>query len=100
MVLQTTWEGRDPSVAGGQQMAANRGQLAPPSIYLPKGGGAIRGVDEKFGANPVTGTGSQAQSEPLATRAEQGREGLEVLRRSYVRRSSPPEDDNLASLTS
>ena len=31
---------------------------APPAISLPKGGGAIRGMDEKFAANPVTGTGS------------------------------------------
>ena len=29
-----------------------------PSISLPKGGGAIRGIDEKFSVNPVTGTGS------------------------------------------
>jgi RHS repeat-associated protein len=29
-----------------------------PSISLPKGGGAIRGIGEKFTANPVTGTGS------------------------------------------
>jgi len=28
------------------------------SISLPKGGGAIRGVGEKFAASPVTGTGS------------------------------------------
>jgi hypothetical protein len=31
--------------------------VAPP-INLPKGGGAIRGIGEKFAANPVTGTGS------------------------------------------
>jgi RHS repeat-associated protein len=31
---------------------------AAPSISLPKGGGAIRGIGEKFAANPVTGTGS------------------------------------------
>ena len=31
---------------------------AVPSISLPKGGGAIRGMGEKFAANPVTGTGS------------------------------------------
>jgi Salmonella virulence plasmid 65kDa B protein/Insecticide toxin TcdB middle/C-terminal region/Insecticide toxin TcdB middle/N-terminal region len=30
----------------------------PPAISLPKGGGAIRGIGEKFVANPVTGTGS------------------------------------------
>src|SRR5574341_2123027 len=29
-----------------------------PAISLPKGGGAIRGMGEKFAANPVTGTGS------------------------------------------
>lgn len=29
-----------------------------PQINLPKGGGAIRGIGEKFAANPVTGTGS------------------------------------------
>lgn len=28
------------------------------SISLPKGGGAVRGIGEKFAANPVTGTGA------------------------------------------
>jgi RHS repeat-associated protein len=32
--------------------------FTPPQISLPKGGGAIRGIDEKFAADPVTGTGS------------------------------------------
>lgn len=32
--------------------------VTAPSISLPKGGGAIRGIGEKFAANPVTGTGS------------------------------------------
>ncbi|MGE5400515.1 MAG: SpvB/TcaC N-terminal domain-containing protein, partial [Ignavibacteriales bacterium] len=32
--------------------------FSPPSISLPKGGGAMRGIGEKFAANPVTGTGS------------------------------------------
>ena len=36
-----------------------------PSIQLPKGGGAIRGMDEKFTTNPATGTGSM--SVPIAT---------------------------------
>jgi hypothetical protein len=31
---------------------------SPPAISLPKGGGAIRAMGEKFAANPVTGTGS------------------------------------------
>ncbi len=29
-----------------------------PSLSLPRGGGAIRGIGEKFSASPVTGTGS------------------------------------------
>ena len=29
-----------------------------PAITQPRGGGAIRGIGEKFSANPVTGTGS------------------------------------------
>lgn len=32
--------------------------VGPPVISLPKGGGAIRGIGEKFAANPVTGTGT------------------------------------------
>jgi hypothetical protein len=47
-------------------------KLAAPSISLPKGGGAIRGLGEKFAANPVTGTGSM--SVPIAT--SPGRSGF------------------------
>src|SRR5215470_10376772 len=43
-----------------------------PAINLPKGGGAIRGIGEKFAANPVTGTGSM--SVPIAT--SPGRSGF------------------------
>src|SRR5215467_12968893 len=43
-----------------------------PSISLPKGGGAIRGIGEKFAANPVTGTGSITV--PIAT--SPGRSGF------------------------
>jgi RHS repeat-associated protein len=48
-------------------------QPVSPSISLPKGGGAIRGIGEKFAANPVTGTGSM--SVPIATTP--GRSGFE-----------------------
>ena len=33
-----------------------RAQFQPPTVSLPKGGGAIRGIGEKFEANPATGT--------------------------------------------
>lgn len=45
-------------------------QITAPSISLPKGGGAIRGIGEKFAANPVTGTGSM--SVPIATSPGRG----------------------------
>src|SRR5262249_57294755 len=41
--------------------------LAPPAVSLPKGGGAIRGMGEKFAANPVTCSGSMTV--PSATSA-------------------------------
>src|SRR5688572_35210 len=46
--------------------------FSAPRISLPKGGGAIRGLGEKFAANPVTGTGSM--SVPLAV--SPGRSGV------------------------
>jgi RHS repeat-associated protein len=41
-------------------------RLAPPAVSLPKGGGAIKGIGEKFAANPVTGTGSLTIPLPLS----------------------------------
>ena len=44
--------------ADGKGVTTDKSGSALPSISLPKGGGAIRGIGEKFAANPVTGTGS------------------------------------------
>lgn len=41
---------------GGQ--SGGGGAVAAPMPALPKGGGAIRGIGEKFSVNPVTGTAS------------------------------------------
>lgn len=46
--------------------------VSAPAITLPKGGGAIRGIGEKFSVNPVSGTGSM--SVPIAT--SPGRSGF------------------------
>src|SRR5438034_5704471 len=54
------------------QDSANASSSHAPSIALPKGGGAIRGIGEKFAANPVTGTGSMTV--PIAT--SPGRSGF------------------------
>src|SRR4029450_9591764 len=65
--------GQSPSESG----AKANGELpnrtsSPPAITLPKGGGAIRGMGEKFAANPVTGTGSMTV--PITT--SPGRSGF------------------------
>lgn len=41
-------------------------RYSAPSVSLPKGGGAIKGIGEKFAANPVTGTGSLTIPLPLS----------------------------------
>ena len=46
------------TVAGSNTQQPQSQQTVLPSLSLPKGGGAIRGMDEKFSVNPVTGTGS------------------------------------------
>ncbi len=46
--------------------------MQAPAVSLPKGGGAIRGMGEKFAASPVTGTGSMTV--PIA--ASPGRGGF------------------------
>jgi len=47
-------------------------QVAAPQLSLPKGGGAIRGIGEKFSVNPVNGTG--AMTVPIY--ASPGRSGF------------------------
>ncbi|HET6975285.1 MAG TPA: SpvB/TcaC N-terminal domain-containing protein [Pyrinomonadaceae bacterium] len=59
-------EQRNPGAKSGDP------QKSKPSISLPKGGGAIRGIGEKFGANPVTGTGTM--NVPITT--SPGRSGF------------------------
>ena len=58
--------------ADKQSSADKKSSISAPEISLPKGGGAIHGMGEKFAANPVTGTGSM--SVPIAT--SPGRSGF------------------------
>jgi hypothetical protein len=53
----------------GSQAAGPAGTgspYAPPQITLPTGGGAIRGVDEKFKTNQATGAGSLRVAIPVS----------------------------------
>lgn len=52
-MLTSQNQNSDPKQAANEQHA-----MRVPTLSLPKGGGAIRGIGEKFAANPVTGTGS------------------------------------------
>jgi RHS repeat-associated protein len=61
-----------PHQSGANSQADLSSKVSAPAIALPKGGGAIRGMGEKFAANPVTGTG--AMSIPIA--ASPGRSGF------------------------
>ena len=58
-----------PAISSGEQStgeatatdATEQGYfVSPPKVSLPQGGGALKGIGEKFAANPVTGTGSMA----------------------------------------
>lgn len=57
-----------PSQKGGYGIAeANDAQSTSiPPVSLPTGGGAIKGIGEKFAANPVTGTGSLSIPIPIS----------------------------------
>jgi RHS repeat-associated protein len=65
---------RQPTTSTHKDAQSDTGNASTsmPAISLPKGGGAIRGIGEKFAANPVTGTGSM--SVPIAT--SPGRSGF------------------------
>ena len=62
-----------PKNGPGNDAAASSGSPSPSAaVNLPKGGGAIRSIGEKFAANPATGTG--AMSVPIPT--SPGRSGF------------------------
>ena len=58
--------------AADQTAVDDKFRVNAPQITLPKGGGAVRGIDEKFTTNAATGTGSVSIPLPLST----GRSGF------------------------
>lgn len=57
------------AAASGNPAGQGRLALAPdliPAVSVPKGGGAIRALDEKFSVNPSTGTASMTIDLPLS----------------------------------
>jgi RHS repeat-associated protein len=72
MARAPSTETASPPGRGDQQDSGGGG--SPPS--LPKGGGAIRGIGEKFSVNPVTGTASL--DVPIETSRGRGEFGPEL----------------------
>lgn len=58
--------------AEAKKSGSGNERLAPPTINLPKGGGGLQSIGEKFAINSVTCTGSMTV--PIATRS--GRSGF------------------------
>src|SRR5690349_570025 len=63
-----------PEPSGGEKSppAGQSLLISPPSLSLPKGGGAVKGIDEKFAVSPATGAGSASLPLPLSP----GRQGF------------------------
>lgn len=61
---------KTPERESGRAAASKETAGQMPAISLPKGGGAIKGIGEKFEMNPVTGTGSF--SVPIPTTPSRG----------------------------
>ncbi len=76
--MTTRTEGNRPAEESGK-LSTNETGFKVPDISLPKGGGAIRGMGEKFAPNPVTGTAGL--SFPLFS--PQGRTFVPPLSLSY-----------------
>ena len=56
---ESSIRGESSRISDSNNTSASKAtQPGLPALNLPKGGGAIRGIGEKFAANPVTGTGS------------------------------------------
>lgn len=66
MVPNSRERGDDGAPDHAGQPPAEHGRISAPTVSLPKGGGAIRGIGEKFATNPVTGTGSLSLPVPTS----------------------------------
>ncbi len=59
-------ENQQERTASSQPQQQSNFLVNAPTIELPRGGGAIRGIGEKFTANPVTGTGAMSVPIPVS----------------------------------
>jgi hypothetical protein len=59
-------ENQDPSRQIFSSSFAQQNNHQVPEIKLPKGGGALKSIDEKFEVNPVNGTNSVSIPLPVA----------------------------------
>ena len=57
----------DNAPASTSKNASGSNVIQVPKIQLPSGGGALKGIDEKFEVNPTNGTGSFSIGLPIST---------------------------------
>src|SRR5215470_2360158 len=69
----TSGSGSSGTSSGMSRPAGSAGTGLLPAVSLPKGGGALHGIGEKFTTNAATGTG--ALSVPIATSPGRGGTG-------------------------
>jgi RHS repeat-associated protein len=62
--------GQQHSADDAQRTHLTSAAVSPPHLALPKGGGALRGIGEKFTVNAATGTGTMTV--PITTSAARG----------------------------
>ncbi len=65
-------QGKESHPASSQSASGPSRPQAPAAVSLPKGGGAVRGISEKFSVNAANGTGALSVSLPVS----QGRAGF------------------------
>lgn len=56
-----------PDLNAREKTETSRQTISVPNISVPKGGGALQGISEKFATNPVTGTASLKIPLPVST---------------------------------
>ena len=71
--MQQEMSNNNPLSLGSQHAATKSNAIEIPQISLPKGGGALKGIDEKFQVNAANGTASFSIPIPLSP----GRNGFQ-----------------------
>lgn len=76
--MKTPKENNKPQGSGEEQKDTGYSKNAAPSLSLPKGGGALKGIDEKFEVNAVNGTAGMSIPLPFSKGRSEFSPGLSL----------------------